>query len=395
MTAPDKAVPATAITGITGEPVEVARGVRQALAGRVLVLDGATGTMVQRYNLTEADFRGERFDRHPTPLKGCCDVLVLTRPDVISSIHRAYLEAGADIISTNSFNANAVSMADYGLQEYVYEIARTAAELARAEADKATAENPSKSRFVAGSMGPTGRTAALASNADDPAARDVTFAELADAYYTQARGLIDGGADLLLVETIVDTLNAKAALFAISRLGEERGVEIPVMASATISDVSGRTLSGQTVEAFYASLAHGGNSGGGGNSSENAPGSRNSGGDNMGHHSGILSIGLNCAFGAQQMLPYLERLSAVAECRISTHPNAGLPNLAGGYDETPEMFAADIEEYLRRGIANIVGGCCGTTPEHIRLVAAACAKYSPRPLPERPARINESDKGKG
>lgn len=331
--------------------------IHEALSGRILVLDGAMGTMVQRHGLGEEDFRGKRFASWPIPLKGCNDILVLTRPDVISGIHEAYLAAGADIISTDSFNANAVSMADYGLEGHVGEIALQAATLARRAADKFTAQDPSRPRFVAGSMGPTNRTAALSANVDDPAARDVTFEQLADAYYEQARGLVEGGADVLLVETIFDTLNAKAALFAISRLGDERGAKIPIMASGTIADISGRTLSGQTVEAFHASLAHGG----GGN--------------------GLLSIGLNCAFGARQMRPYLERLAAVAGCRISAHPNAGLPNLAGGYDETPEMFAADIEEYLRRGIVNIVGGCCGTTPEHIRLVSALVSKYSPRPVP--------------
>ncbi|MDR2882382.1 MAG: methionine synthase [Alistipes sp.] len=330
--------------------------IHNVLGERILVLDGAMGTMVQRRGLTEEDFRGGpggRFADWRVPLKGCNDVLVLTRPDVIADIHREYLEAGADIISTDSFNANAISMADYGLQEHIYEMNRAAAVLARAEADKfSTVERP---RFVAGSMGPTNRTAALAANADDPAERDVTFAELADAYYEQAHGLVDGGADVLLVETVFDTLNAKAALFAISRLGD-----VPVMVSGTIADTSGRILSGQTVEAFYTSVAHTGAS----------------------RTGSLLSIGLNCAFGARQMLPYLERLAAVAECRVSTHPNAGLPNLSGGYDETPEMFAADIEEFLRRGVANIVGGCCGTTPDHTRLVAALAARYQPRPLPE-------------
>ncbi len=322
---------------------------------RILVLDGGMGTMVQRRGLSEEDYRGERFAQWSTPLKGCNDILVLTRPDVIAGIHEAYLAAGADIVSTDSFNANAVSMEDYGLQEYIYEMNRAAAGIARAEADKFTLRNPSKPRFVAGSMGPTNRTAALSANVNDPAARDVTFRQLADAYYDQARGLLDGGADILLVETIFDTLNAKAALFATGRLREERGVRIPVMASGTIADISGRTLSGQTVEAFYTSLAHG----------------------------DLLSVGLNCAFGARQMRPYLERLAAVAECRISAHPNAGLPNIAGGYDETPQMFAGDVEEYLKQGLINIIGGCCGTTPEHIRLVSAVAGKYSPRPLPEK------------
>ncbi len=324
-------------------------------ARRILTLDGGMGTMVQRYGLAEEDYRGERFAQWPTPLKGCNDMLVLTRPKVIAAIHEAYLAAGADIISTDTFNANAVSMKDYGLQEHVYEMNRAAARIARSEADRFTLRNPSKPRFVAGSMGPTNRTAALSANVDDPAARDVTFARLAEAYYDQSRGLLDGGADVLLVETIFDTLNAKAALFAIARLREERGARIPVMASGTIADISGRTLSGQTIEAFYTSLAHG----------------------------DLLSIGLNCAFGARQMRPYLERLAAVAECRISAHPNAGLPNIAGGYDETPQMFADDVEEYLRKGFINIIGGCCGTTPEHIRLVSAIAGKYPPRPLPEK------------
>jgi 5-methyltetrahydrofolate--homocysteine methyltransferase len=312
--------------------------------------------MIQRHGLGEEDYRGERFADWHTPLKGCNDLLALTRPDVIAGIHEAYLTAGADIISTDSFNANAISMADYGLGEFVYEMNRAAATIARAEADRFTLRNPSKPRFVAGSMGPTNRTSSLSANVDDPSAREVTYEQLVTAYREQARGLLDNGADVLLVETVFDTLNAKAALFAIEGLRGELGRAIPVMVSGTIADTSGRTLSGQTVEAFYVSLAHGGGS-------------------------GLLSIGLNCAFGAKQMLPYLERLARVAECRTSTHPNAGLPNISGGYDETPQMFADTIEEYLARGVVNIVGGCCGTTPEHTRLVAQIVTKYSPRPLP--------------
>ncbi|MDR2894396.1 MAG: homocysteine S-methyltransferase family protein [Alistipes sp.] len=383
---------------IPSEAAGPTRNLRKALRERVLVLDGAMGTMIQRHNLTEEDFRGRNADGEhhgasfadsAVPLAGCNDLLVLTRPDVIGSIHEAYLQSGADIISTNTFNANAISLADYGLTDHVYQINRTAAELARAAADRF--ETPSRPRFVAGSMGPTNRTAALAANADDPAARDVTFSELADAYYEQARGLMDGGADLLLVETVFDTLNAKAALFAISRLNEERASKtsattpapnhnslcvaksaaagaarmrpdhenIPVMVSGTIAGASGRTLSGQTVEAFYTSLAP----------------------------YNPLSVGLNCAFGARQMLPWLERLSEEADavgrgCFVSAHPNAGLPNLSGGYDETPEMFAADVEEFLQRGLVGIVGGCCGTTPEHTRLLAALAARHTPRKLPE-------------
>ncbi|MDR0907681.1 MAG: methionine synthase [Rikenellaceae bacterium] len=325
------------------------------LASRILVLDGGLGTMVQRHGLGEEDYRGERFADWGSPLKGCNDLLVLTRPDIIAGIHEAYLTAGADIISTDSFNATSISLADYGLGDFVYEINRAAATIARSEADRFTLRNPSKPRFVAGSMGPTNRTSSLSANVDDPSAREVTFEQLAEAYREQARGLLDGGADVLLVETIFDTLNAKAALFAIEGLREETGRAIPIMASGTIADTSGRTLSGQTVEAFYTSLSHG----------------------------NLLSVGLNCAFGARQMLPYLERLVRVAECRISTHPNAGLPNISGGYDETPQMFADTIEEYLRRGLVNIVGGCCGTTPEHTRLLAQLATKYTPRPLPEK------------
>jgi 5-methyltetrahydrofolate--homocysteine methyltransferase len=325
------------------------------LSGRILILDGGLGTMIQRHALSEEDYRGERFAHWPTPLKGCNDLLTLTRPDIVAGIHEAYLTAGADIISTDSFNATTVSLADYGLGVFVYEINRAAAAIARAEADRFTLRNPSKPRFVAGSMGPTNRTSSLSANVDDPSAREVTFEQLTEAYYEQVRGLLDGGVDVLLVETIFDTLNAKAALFAIEGLSEELGRAIPIMVSGTIADTSGRTLSGQTVEAFYTSLAHG----------------------------NLLSVGLNCAFGARQMLPYLERLARVAECRISTHPNAGLPNISGGYDETPQMFADTIEEYLRRGLVNIVGGCCGTTPEHIRLISLLAAKYTPRPLPEK------------
>lgn len=261
------------------------------LSRRILVLDGGLGTMIQGYGLGEEDYRGERFAGSEVLLKGCNDLLVLTKPEAIRSIHEAYLQAGADIISTDSFNANAVSMADYALQEYVYEINRAAAALARSEADRFTLRNPSKPRFVAGSMGPTNRTASISPDVNDPGYRAVTFDELAEAYYEQARGLVDGGADVLLVETVFDTLNAKAALFAIERLRAERGVPIPVMVSGTITDASGRTLSGQTIEAFYTSVSH----------------------------AGLLSVGLNCGFGAEQMQPYVARLASVAECAVSAH----------------------------------------------------------------------------
>ena len=323
------------------------------LSRRILVLDGGLGTMIQGYGLGEEDYRGERFAGSEVLLKGCNDLLVLTKPEAIRSIHEAYLQAGADIISTDSFNANAVSMADYALQEYVYEINRAAAALARSEADRFTLRNPSKPRFVAGSMGPTNRTASISPDVNDPGYRAVTFDELAEAYYEQARGLVDGGTDVLLVETVFDTLNAKAALFAIERLRAERGVPIPVMVSGTITDASGRTLSGQTIEAFYTSVSH----------------------------AGLLSVGLNCGFGAEQMQPYVARLASVAECAVSAHPNAGLPNGFGGYDETPQRMAETIDGYLREGLLNIVGGCCGTTPVHIAEIARVADGRAPRKVP--------------
>ena len=324
-------------------------------AERILVLDGGLGTMVQTYGLTEQDYRGERFASWHTPLKGCNDILVLTRPQVPEQIHTAYLTAGADIISTDSFNANAVSMADYGLQEYVYEINRAAAATARKAADAFTLRNPTRPRFVAGSMGPTNRTCSMSADVNDPASRAVTFDQLKNAYTVQAEGLLDGGADILLIETVFDTLNAKAALMAVDEVCEKRGTKVPVMVSGTLADVSGRTLSGQTVEAFYHSVAH----------------------------ADLFSVGLNCAFGAKQLRPYLERLAAVAECRISAHPNAGLPNVMGGYDETPQMFADDVELYMSEGLVNIVGGCCGTTPMHISGLSSLVGSYSPRPMPEK------------
>ena len=325
----------------------------EQLEKRILLLDGGFGTMVQGYGLQEEDYRGERFGDWPVLLKGCNDLLVLTRPDVVREIHEKYLQAGADIIETDSFNANAVSLADYRMEGLAYEISKAAAETARRAADEFTARNPQKPRFVAGSMGPTNRTASMSADVGNPAAREVTFTQLAEAYTEQARGLVDGGADVLLVETVFDTLNAKAALYAIDTLAAQLGRAIPVMISGTLADASGRTLSGQTVEAFYASVSH----------------------------ARLLSVGFNCAYGARQLMPYLERLAAVAEFRISAHPNAGLPNVMGGYDETPEMFARDVGEYMRRGLVNIVGGCCGTTPAHIFELAKIAGNYAPRPVP--------------
>ena len=323
------------------------------LASRILLLDGGLGTMIQQYGFAEEEYRGERFRDHASRLRGCNDVLVLTQPRAVREVHEKYLAAGADIVTTDSFNANAVSLRDYGLEACAYEISRAAAALARGAADAFTARNPQKPRFVAGSIGPTNRTASISADVADPAAREVTFRELVAAYTEQARGLLDGGADILLVETVFDTLNAKAALYAIDTLAAERGGDIPTMLSGTLADASGRTLSGQTVEAFCASVSH----------------------------ARLLSIGFNCAYGAKQMLPYLERLAAVAPFRISAHPNAGLPNVMGGYDETPAMFAEDVGEYLRRGIVNIVGGCCGTTPEHIFELQKIVGNDAPRPLP--------------
>ena len=323
------------------------------LERRILLLDGGFGTMVQGYGLQEEDYRGRRFAGWPVQLKGCNDLLALTRPDVVLEIHEKYLRAGADIIETDSFNANAVSLADYRLEECAYEISKAAAGIARSAADEFTARNPQKPRFVAGSVGPTNRTASMSADVQNPAAREVTFAQLVEAYTDQVRGLVDGGADILLVETVFDTLNAKAALWAIDTLCERLGRAIPVMVSGTLADASGRTLSGQTVEAFAVSVSH----------------------------ANLLSVGLNCAYGAKQLLPYLERLAAVAGTRISAHPNAGLPNVMGGYDETPEMFAGDVGEYMRRGLVNIVGGCCGTTPAHIFELSKISGDYAPRPVP--------------
>lgn len=309
--------------------------------------------MIQGYGLTEDDFRSERFASWEHTLRGCNDVLVLTRPDIIADIHQKYLSAGADIISTNSFNANAISLAEYGLAEYAGEIAKRAAEVARTVAEQFTARNPHKPRFVAGSVGPTSKSSSIATNVEHPELREVTFEQLVDAYRVQIGGLVDGGADLILIETIFDTLNAKAALYALHEVSHARKREIPVMLSGTLADTSGRMLSGQTVEAFYTSVAH----------------------------ARPLSIGFNCAYGAKQLMPFLERLATVSDYPISAHPNAGLPNIEGGYDQTPEEFACEVEEYMRHGLVNIVGGCCGTTPEHIMRLSQRSGKYTPRPIP--------------
>ena len=324
--------------------------IEDILKERILILDGAMGTMIQRHTLEEADFRGEKFKNHAYPLKGNNDLLSITRPDIIKDIHRQYLEAGADIIETNTFSGTTIAQADYHLEDYVYEINYQSAKIAREVADEFTKREPHKPRFVAGAMGPTNKTASLSPEVNNPGFRAVTFDQLVVAFKEQAGALMDGGVDLLLLETIIDTLNAKAALFAIQELFEEKGRQIPVMVSGTITDASGRTLSGQTTEAFLISVSH-------------VP---------------LLSIGLNCALGASALRPYLQVLNEKAPCFVSAYPNAGLPNEFGQYDQTPDEMSAEVEEYLKEGLVNFLGGCCGTTPEHIRKIAEVAAKYKPR-----------------
>ena len=328
--------------------------IKQILHDRILVLDGAMGTMIQRYNLSEEDFRGERFKSHKYSLKGNNDLLSITRPDIIKEIHSKYFEAGADIAETNTFSSTRIAQADYKLEDIVYELNFHAAKIAKEVADEFTKKEPDKPRFVAGSMGPTNRTASLSPDVNDPGFRAVSFDELVDAYYEQAKGLVDGGVDILLVETIFDTLNAKAALFAIQKLFYETGKKLPVMVSGTITDASGRTLSGQTVEAFLYSVTH----------------------------LDLLSIGFNCALGAKQLRPHISTLAEKSQLLVSAHPNAGLPNEFGEYDESPESTAEQLEEFLREDLINIVGGCCGTTPEHIKAIADVAKKYKPRVPPK-------------
>ncbi|PJJ80273.1 methionine synthase [Mucilaginibacter auburnensis] len=327
--------------------------IREELKKRILIIDGAMGTMIQRYQLTEADFRGERFKNHPCDLQGNNDLLNLTRPDVIKAIHAEYLNAGADIIETNTFSTQVISLADYQMEELAYELSYEGARLAREVADEFTKKDLSKPRFVAGAVGPTNRTASLSPDVNDPGYRAVTFDNLADAYYDQIRGLVDGGSDVLLIETIFDTLNAKAALFAADKYAQESGKHLPIMISGTITDASGRTLSGQTVEAFWNSV----------------------------RHANLLSVGLNCALGAREMRPHLQELSEKADVFISAYPNAGLPNEFGQYDETPHETAHQVDDFIKAGMVNIVGGCCGTTPDHIKCIAGKAAQYPPREVP--------------
>jgi 5-methyltetrahydrofolate--homocysteine methyltransferase len=326
--------------------------IEQELQKRILVLDGAMGTMIQHHKLEEEDYRGKQFADYEHPLKGNNDLLSLTQPEIISDIHKAYFAAGADIVETNTFNANRISMADYHMEHLVTEINLAAAKLARTAADEFTAHQPAKPRFVAGSIGPTNRTASLSPDVNNPGYRAVSFDELVAIYHEQTVALINGGVDILLVETVFDTLNAKAALYAIEEAFAALGKRLPIMVSGTITDASGRTLSGQTTEAFLVSIQH-------------IP---------------LLSVGLNCALGAKQLRPYLQTLDQKAPFAVSAHPNAGLPNAFGEYDETPEQMGEQIKEYLDLNLVNIIGGCCGTTPDHIRVIAELAAKYEPRKL---------------
>ncbi len=326
--------------------------IKEILEKRILILDGAMGTMIQRHKLEEEDFRGDRFKDFEHPLKGNNDLLSITRPDIIKNIHREYFAAGADIGETNTFSGTTIAQADYYLKDIVYELNYESARLAREAADEFTAKEPNKPRFVAGALGPTNRTASMSPDVNDPGFRAITFEELRVAYREQAKGLIEGGSDLLLIETVFDTLNAKAALFAIDELQEELGTNLPIMVSGTITDASGRTLSGQTAEAFLISISH-------------IP---------------LLSVGFNCALGAKQLRPHLQVLSNKSDFMVSAHPNAGLPNEFGEYDESPEVMAAQIETFLKEKLINIIGGCCGTTPDHIRTIAEVAAKYEPRKI---------------
>ncbi len=328
--------------------------IQQLLEERILVIDGAMGTMIQRHKLQESDYRGERFKDWHVDVKGNNDLLCITKPDIIIGIHKQYLEAGADIIETNTFSSTAIAMADYEMQSLAYELNVAAAKCARTAADEYTAKDPSKPRFVAGAMGPLNKTLSLSPDVNNPGFRAVTFDEVAAAYYEQVSGLVDGGVDILLIETIFDTLNAKGAIYAIKKYFRDTGKEeLPVMISGTITDASGRTLSGQTLEAFYTSVMH----------------------------AKPISVGLNCALGAAEMRGHIEELSQIASCYVSAYPNAGLPNAMGEYDQQPHETAQFIGDWASEGFVNIVGGCCGTTPDHIREIAEHVKNVVPRSLP--------------
>lgn len=326
--------------------------IKEELQKRILVLDGAMGTMLQQYKFTESDFRGVRFKDWHIDVKGNNDMLALTQPEALADVHRKYLEAGADIIETNTFSSTTIAMADYEMEDFIYDLNYESAVIAKKVAKEYTLKTPEKPRFVAGSMGPTNKTASMSPDVNDSGFRAISFDELRVAYKQQVEALLDGGVDLLLIETITDTLNCKAALFAIEEVKEERNMDIPVMVSGTITDASGRTLTGQTAEAFLISVSH-------------IP---------------LLSVGFNCALGAKDLVPHLEVLSQKSEFGISAHPNAGLPNAFGEYDQNPEQMADQIREYLEKSLINIIGGCCGTTPQHIKAIADLAKNYTPRPL---------------
>ncbi|ASV31113.1 homocysteine S-methyltransferase family protein [Maribacter cobaltidurans] len=326
--------------------------IKEEIQKRILVLDGAMGTMLQQYKFTEVDFRGERFKDWHIDVKGNNDMLALTQPEALAEVHRKYLEAGADIIETNTFSSTTIAMADYEMQDFVYDLNYESAVIAKKVAEEYTLKTPEKPRFVAGSMGPTNKTASMSPDVNDSGYRAITFEELRVAYKQQVEALLDGGVDVLLIETITDTLNCKAALFAIEEVKEERDIDVPIMISGTITDASGRTLTGQTAEAFLISVSH----------------------------VSLLSVGFNCALGAKDLVPHLEVLSQKSEFGISAHPNAGLPNAFGEYDQNPEQMASQIKEYLDKGLINIIGGCCGTTPAHIKAIADLVKDYKPRPL---------------
>jgi len=339
----------------TTQSDETTASIRALTAERILVLDGAMGTMIQGYELEEADYRGDRFKDHGHDLKGNNDLLNVTRPDIIGAIHREFLKAGSDIIETNTFSGTTIAQADYGLESAVDDINRCGAEIARAAADELTAKEPDKPRFVAGAIGPTNKTLSVSPDVNRPGWREVTFDEVKEAYKQQVEVLIEGGVDMLLVETIFDTLNAKAALVAIDEVNEARGTRVPVMISGTVTDLSGRNLSGQTMEALWHSV----------------------------RHAHPLTIGLNCSFGAEELRPHIEMLSKRASTLVAAYPNAGLPNEMGDYDEDPETTAGHIREWAEEGLVNIVGGCCGTTPDHIRAIAGAVEDMTPREIAPR------------
>ena len=332
--------------------LQLMKRIEEVIKDRILVLDGAMGTMIQQHDLKEHDFRKNWFEDHQSSLKGNNDLLSLTRPDIIESIHRAYFEAGADIVETNTFSGTSIAQSDYNLEKYVYEINLHGAQIAKKVAQEFTKKEPLKPRFVAGSIGPTNRTASISPDVNDPGYRNTNFDQLVIAYKEQIHALLDGGVDVLLIETVFDTLNAKAALFAVEEVFSASKNRVPVMISGTITDASGRTLTGQTTEAFLVSISH-------------FP---------------LLSVGLNCALGARDMQPYLKTLATKSSFHVSAHPNAGLPNEFGAYDETPEMMCEQLKKFLDDGLINIIGGCCGTTPDHIKAIAELASNYKPREL---------------